>query len=70
MLSPEIQLTLAEIRAKVRDGTVTREELREGIRQLREGRPAAGAASSKAKAARAAKPTVSSDDLLSELGGL
>lgn len=59
-------------RAKCRDGTMTLEEYKQVIVQLRAGRAATPQATggSKSKAKATAKPAVSGDDLLSELDGL
>jgi hypothetical protein len=73
MVSQEVQLQLAEIRAKSREGTATRDELRRALELLRGDRTRAGEASGKAKTTRAAKTAdknINSDDLLSELEGL
>jgi hypothetical protein len=64
---------VAEWRAKARDGTLTKEEMREAIAALRAARgktPAAtgGTKTKAAAAAKAKKPD--GDDLLSELEGL
>lgn len=65
----ETQAKIAEWRQKIRDNTITQEELREALIVLREGRKRAAAVSA-ASRARAAKAPINSDDLLSELGGL
>jgi len=69
--SLDLQLKVAEWRAKARAGTLTLDETREAIKVLRAGRslvaPATGGSKTN-KAAKAAKP--SGDDLLSELEGL
>lgn len=69
----DLQLKVAEWRAKARAGTLTLEETREAIKVLRAGRSLIAAASGGSKTnktakAKAAKP--SGDDLLSELEGL
>jgi hypothetical protein len=67
--SPELQSKIAIWRAKSADGTITTEELREAIRELRAGRISAGeAARSTRKRAIAEIP--SADDMLKELEGL
>lgn len=71
--SLDLQLKVAEWRAKARAGTLSLEETREAIKYLRAGRalvaPATGGSkTNKTAAAKAAKP--SGDDLLSELEGL
>lgn len=66
-----LQMKVAEWRAKARAGTLTLEETKEAIKVLRQGRSliaqATGGSKTNAKA-KAAKP--SGDDLLSELEGL
>lgn len=67
----DLQLKVAEWRAKARAGTMTLEETREAIKVLRAGRSLIAAASGGSKTnakAKAAKPNA--DDLLSELDGL
>ncbi len=66
-VSMEMQVRIAELRQKARDGTLTLEETKEGLKFLREERlamPPAKAAASKANAL----PPPSEDDLLSDLG--
>lgn len=69
--SLDLQLKVAEWRAKARAGTLSLEETREAIKYLRAGRalvaPATGGSKTN-KTAKTAKP--SGDDLLSELEGL
>jgi len=69
----DLQMKVAEWRAKARAGTLTQEETREAIQVLRAGRSliAAATGGTKTKAAaksKAAKPDA--DDLLSQLEGL
>lgn len=71
--SPTAQLEVW--RQKVKDGTITTEELREAIRYIREGRMTAGAA--KPKANKGIRPTggaplsqADTDAILGELGDL
>lgn len=63
--SLETQQRIAELREKARQGTLTIDECREGVRFLRAERLAmpAAKASSRTKA-----PAPNADDLLSELG--
>ena len=68
-MSVDIAMTIAEIRQKSRDGTVTLEETKQAIALLREGRIAAAASSSKARAAKA-KPQIDVGSLLSDLDNL
>lgn len=72
-MNPELdlQMKVAEWRAKARAGTLTLEETREAVKTLRQGRSLIAAASGGSKTnktAKAAKP--SGDDLLSELEGM
>ncbi len=66
-MTPELQLKVQDWRRKARDGSITTEELKEALLTLREGRIAAGAASTKsrAKKAEAAKP-LDTDSLFAE----
>lgn len=71
MYTPEIQSKVAEYRLKAREGTLTREEMKDALVILRQGREAASTTSDKAKTKKAAaKKTVNSDDLLNELDGI
>lgn len=70
MQSPELLTKIAVLRQKSRDGTITLEEMREGIALLRETRVGASIASAKArttKAATAKAAAINSDDLLKQL---
>lgn len=58
-------------RNKCRDGTMTLDEYKQVIEQLRAGRKATPQTTSGSKSkAKTAKPAVSGDDLLSQLDGL
>jgi hypothetical protein len=73
MISSEVTQRLAELRHKQLSGTITLEELREGVALMRNNRMSAAAASSGSaskKRTAAAKANINSDDLLSELEGL
>jgi hypothetical protein len=71
MYSPQDSARIQQLRAKALAGTITQEELREGLAVLRQGRVQAATTSEKSRAAKSAKSTpVNSDDLLNELGGL
>lgn len=66
----EMQAKLAEWRKKSAEGTLTLEEMKQAIVELRAGRQAAGAAASAAKRKAAAKVIPNADDLLDEIEGL
>ena len=68
-MNPELQAKIANWRLKAAAGTLTLEEEREVIRDLRAGRLAAAESASKSAAKRttARKAVVSGDDLLEEL---
>jgi len=66
----EMQARLAGWRKKSAEGTITLDEMREAIKQLRAGREAASAASAVAKRKTATKVIPKADDLLDELEGL
>lgn len=70
MYSPEVQARLAQLRAKLADGSITEEEMIEGVRLLRGDRKAAAQSSETAKRRKAVAAIPSADDLLAELGGL
>lgn len=69
MLTPEQLSRIAHLRAKVADDTITKEELREAVVMIREGRLAAGTRTEAAQRAKAKKEIPSADDMLSELMG-
>jgi hypothetical protein len=73
LVSQETLLQIATIRTKAREGTATREELRQALELMRADRTRAGDVSGKVKTTRAAKTAeknIDSDALLGELGGL
>lgn len=61
--SIETQVRIAELRQKARDGTLTLDEMKEGIAFLRQERLAMPARASSVK-----KAVINADDLLSALG--
>ena len=67
-----LQIRIAELRAKSRAGTLTKDDMREAVKYLRGGRSliaaATGGSKTNSRAKAAAKPDA--DDLLSELEGL
>ncbi len=67
MLSPELSAKIATWRQKARDNVLTREEMREVITTLREGRVAASISSAKS---RSKKAPIDVDALEKELEGL
>jgi hypothetical protein len=68
--SAETQARIAALRAKGAEGTLTREDMREAVRLLKQDRNSAATASSNSyrRAAKAEIPDA--DSLLGELGGL
>lgn len=70
MYSPQDSARIQQLRMKALQGTMTLEEVKEGITLLRQGRVQAAETSAKSKSRTASKAPVNSDDLLSELGGL
>jgi hypothetical protein len=69
MLSPELLNQVAGWRAKVADGTITREELQKAILVLRENRRNAAAPVRKTSSSRSKAP-VDANALLADLDGL
>ena len=67
MISPELAAKIATWRAKSLDGTITMEEMREAVKQMREGRLAASQASANSKRSKAKAAVSNADDLLNEL---
>jgi hypothetical protein len=66
--SPEVSNRISQLRLKMTAGTITQEELKEGILILRAGRKSASEASKASKARKG--PVKSADELLNELGDL
>lgn len=69
MYSPETQARLAVLRQKATDGSITEEEMQEGIRLLRGDRIGAQIASDTSRRKKATVAIPSADDLLNELSG-
>lgn len=67
-LSPELITKIAGWRARAADGTITMEEMREGILLMRENRRSAAETAIKSKAKKSTAK--SATDLLSELDSL
>ena len=67
MISPELAAKISLWRAKSLDGTITMEEMREAVKQMREGRLAASQASANSKRSKAKAAVPNADDLLNEL---
>ncbi len=70
MTSPELQSRILLWRHKAEEGTLTKDEMREAVIAMREGRLSASAASDKSRAKKALKAIPSADDLLNEIEGL
>ena len=71
--SAELQAKIAIWRQRCREGTMTQEEYKEVLRELRADRVKAGEVSAASKARKStatAKKNINSDDLLGELDGL
>lgn len=69
-MSPEVASKIAGWRQKALDNTLTREEMAEAIRVMRQDRVGAAVASAKSRTAKAKAEIPTADDLLSELDGL
>lgn len=67
-MSPELNQRIAVWRSKAAAGTLTREEMREAVKVLRQGRVAAAATSERARTTKAKAEIPSADDLLKEMG--
>jgi hypothetical protein len=67
---PDIQQRIALLRSKIADGTITLEEMKEGVAYLREGRLAAAQASASSKRKRAIAEIPKASDMLDELDEL
>lgn len=70
LISPELQSKIAGWRQKAQDGTLTIDEMREGIVLMRQGRMAASVASDASRKARAKVAVPDAKSLLATLGGM
>lgn len=66
-MTPETNQLIATLRAKIADGTITEEDMKQGVRLLREGRVAAAYSSDSAKRKKAIVDIPKAADMLSEL---
>ena len=66
-ITPEMQSKLAIWRQKASEGTISIDEMRQAVRELRAGRQAAIQSASAAKKSSSKAPARSVDDLLGEL---
>lgn len=67
-MSPELNQRIAVWRSKAAAGTLTKDEMREAIKVLRQDRIAAAANSDRARTSRAKAEIPDADDLLKEMG--
>ncbi len=65
LISAELSSKISLWRAKIADGTITREEMKEAVLHLRQGRLAAAQSATTTKRAKAMKAIPNADDLLS-----
>lgn len=68
--TPETLMRIQLLRAKIADGSITMEEMVEGVKLMRGERRSAVGTTAVAKAAKAKAMIPNADDLLNELGGL
>lgn len=66
-MTPELNYKIAQWRQKQADGTLTLDDMREAIREMRAGRASAAVASASSKTRKTPVVAPSSDDLLREL---
>jgi len=69
-VTPELSAKITYWRHSLAEGTITQEEMKEAIRALREGRLAAGQATSAAKRKKAIIAIPHADDLLGEIDSI
>lgn len=69
-ISLELQAKIADWRRKAVEGTLTLEEMKEGVILLRAGRMQAAAASAASKRKKAITEIPSAEDMLADLQGL
>ena len=67
-MSPEMKSRIAILQQKAIDGTLTLDEMREGIQLMRADRVAGASASDSSRRAKAKAVIKSADELLDELG--
>lgn len=65
VVPPELQSKIEQMRRKMADGTITLDDMKWVVMNLRQGRRSAAEASASSK--RTKKPTRSADDMLKEL---
>ena len=70
MYSPELQAKVAVWQQKAREGTMTTEEYRQALLEMRAGRKSAAATSEASKRKKAAAVVPDAKALLATLGGL
>lgn len=66
-MTPEIQSRIAIYRAKIADGTITLDEMKQAVLEIRGPRRNAATSSDQAKRTKAKKVVQSADDMLKEL---
>lgn len=66
---PQLAARIAEWNQRAIAGTLTREEMKEAIILMRQGRVSAAVASEKSKASKSKAPPPDADDMLAELMG-
>jgi hypothetical protein len=69
-MSPEIRSRIAILQQKAIAGTLTIEEMREGVQLMRADRVAGASASDSSRRAKAKAVIKSADEMLDELGGI
>ena len=66
-MTPETMSRLSILRAKVAEGSITLEELKEGVKLMREDREVSSKASANPRRAKAKAEIKSADEMLDEL---
>ena len=67
-MSPEVSARLAVLKQKASENTLTIDEMREGVRLMREDRKVASTVSAVSRTKRARAEIKSADEMLDELG--
>ena len=69
-VSPELQSKIASWRLKAAEGTLTLDEMREGVKYLRADRMSAATSAAKTRSTKAKSAAPAAEDMLADLEGL
>jgi len=69
-MTPETRYRISILQQKAIDGTLTLDEMREGVKLMREDRTSGASSSDSSRRAKAKAVIKSADDMLDELGSI